>query len=115
MAESSVTLRNTTGGALHLWAHDGPNSFVVDEDGTVVIPGVVLSEGDDHYLIGPEGAEPTVAVDPDREELGVGANPAVVAWPKATWVLHQDEAPAAEAPRKGRGGAAPEGDGDAQR
>jgi hypothetical protein len=50
----------------------------VDGESTVEVPGVVLADNDDHYLIGPEGTELVEGEDvPD----------AVRAWPKATWQI----------------------------
>lgn len=67
-----VTVTNKSGADLLLYAPAGaPGSFTVADGADVEVPGELLGEEDDHYLIGPEGAEA------DDE--------AVRAWPKATW------------------------------
>lgn len=68
----AVTVTNTSGADVLLYAPGGaPGSFKVEEGASVEVDGVVLSEEDDHYLIGPEGAE--------------SGDEAVRAWPKANW------------------------------
>jgi hypothetical protein len=67
-----VTVTNTSGADLLLYTPSGAaGSFNVADGDAVEVPGVVLDEDEDHYLIGPEGS----GVDDD----------AVRAWPKATW------------------------------
>jgi len=75
----TVTLRNLGADPVSLWAPGGlPGSFGVDGDGTVDVPGVVLADEGDHYLIGPEGTEWG-----DDEDVP----DAVRAWPKANWAV----------------------------
>lgn len=75
----TVTLRNQGGDPVSLWAPGGlPGAFTVDGDATVEVPGVVLADADDHYLIGPEGSE---------WGEGEPAPDDVRAWPKANWAV----------------------------
>lgn len=68
----AVTVTNTSGGDVLLYAPGGArDAFPVAEGAEVEVPGALLGEEEDYYLIGPEGAEA------DDE--------AVRAWPKATW------------------------------
>ena len=76
MAEESVTLTNVSGRDVHVFGPDGTSgAFATAADATITVPGALLAENDDHYLIGPAGADAESA-DPD---------PQVRAWPKAIW------------------------------
>jgi hypothetical protein len=73
-----VTLTNTSGDLLLLYAPEGGrDSFGVEDGATVTVPGAVLADEEDHYLIGPEDAEP--------------GDEAVRAWPKANWQVTEKE------------------------
>lgn len=92
MAEETVTLTNRSGADVDVFGPGGtPGAFGVAADATVTVPGVLLDENDDHYLIGPAGADLTTT-DPD---------PQVRAWPKASWSVGEKTDS-----RKGGGGKA---------
>jgi len=92
MAEETVTLTNRSGADVDVFGPSGvPGSFAVAADGVVAVPGVLLDENDDRYLIGPAGAD-IESADPD---------PQVRAWPKASWSVGEKTDS-----RKGGGGKA---------
>lgn len=92
MAEETVTLTNRSGADIHVFGPAGaPGSFPALADGVVAVPGVLLAENDDCYLIGPAGAD-VESADPD---------PQVRAWPKAIWSVAEKTDS-----RKGGGGKA---------
>lgn len=81
----TVTLRNTSGEDMQVWSPSGPDGLGVAGGDTVIVPGVVLDETEDAFLIGPSGAELTRPVDPEDAERGREPNPDVRAWPRALW------------------------------